>query len=95
MTDNNPRLLRVFLCHASNDKPIVKVLYKRLVANGVDAWLDEEKLLAGQNWRTEIPKAVRSSDVVIVCISQNSISKEGFVQKFSTVQVQVKLRRKL
>lgn len=75
------RSLSVFLCHASPDKPTVRALYKRLIANGIDAWLDEERLLPGQNWREEIPQAVRSSDVVIVCISGNSVNKEGFVQK--------------
>ena len=46
--DKGPRMLRVFLCHASGDKPAVRKLYQRLCAEGVDAWLDEEKLLPGQ-----------------------------------------------
>ena len=81
MTKNTNRSLKVFLCHASSDKPEVWKLYSRLVNDGVDAWLDKEKLIPGQNWQIEIPKAVRNSDVVIVCLSSKSISKEGFVQK--------------
>jgi hypothetical protein len=42
------------LCHASADKPAVRDLYKRLVADGVDAWLDAESLVPGQNWQVEI-----------------------------------------
>jgi formylglycine-generating enzyme required for sulfatase activity len=75
------RPLKVFLCHASADKPAVRNLYKRLVADGVDAWLDAESLIAGQNWQVEIPKAIRESDVVIVCLSEKSINKEGYVQR--------------
>jgi formylglycine-generating enzyme required for sulfatase activity len=75
------RVLRVFLCHASGDKPAVRELHQRLCAQGIDAWLDEEKLLPGQDWQLEIPKAVRVSDVVIVCLSKKSINKAGFVQK--------------
>ena len=75
------RPLKVFLCHASGDKPPVRDLYKRLTAEGVDAWLDKEKLLPGQDWRLEIPKAVRDADVVVVCLSNKSITKEGYVQK--------------
>lgn len=75
------RPLRVFLCHASNDKPAVRELYRRLTADGFAPWLDEEKLLAGHDWEHEIRKAVRSSDVVIVCLSRKAITKEGFVQK--------------
>lgn len=75
------RPLRVFLCHASGDKPAVIKLYEQLIKDGIDAWLDKEKLIAGQDWQFEIPKAVRNSDVVIVCLSSQSVTKEGFVQK--------------
>jgi formylglycine-generating enzyme required for sulfatase activity len=85
MADNakqeSKRVLRVFLCHASGDKPAVRELYQRLCAEGIDAWLDEEKLLPGQDWELEIPKAVRDSHVVIVCLSPSSITKAGYVQK--------------
>jgi TIR domain len=75
------RSLRIFLCHSSNDKPAVRELYYRLKADGVDPWLDEEKLLPGQHWEEEIPKAVRDSDVVLVCLSRGSLTKTGYVQK--------------
>lgn len=77
-----PRQLRVFLCHASQDKPIVRELYQRLKAeNWIDPWLDKAKLLPGQDWELVIEKAVDDSDVVIVCLSSQSVSKEGFVQR--------------
>lgn len=75
------RPLRVFLCHAASDKPAVEKLYKRLIKDGLDAWLDIEKLIPGQNWQDEITKVVYNSDAVIVCLSSQSITKEGFVQK--------------
>jgi outer membrane protein assembly factor BamD (BamD/ComL family) len=81
MAIGEKRALKVFLCHASGDKPQVWVLYKRLVVEGVDAWLDKEKLLPGQDWRVEIPRAVRESDVVVVCLSNKSITQEGYIQK--------------
>lgn len=42
-------LLRVFLCHASGDKPEVRKLYSWLRTIGTSPWLDEEDLLAGQD----------------------------------------------
>lgn len=75
------RALRVFLCHSSDDKPAVRALYKRLHKQGFDPWLDEEKLIPGQNWPLEITKAMRSCDLVLVCLSKNSVSKKGYVQK--------------
>jgi len=76
-----PRRLKVFLCHASGDKPAVRDLYHRLRSDGIVPWLDEEDLLPGQDWQLEIPKAVRSSDAVIICLSSRAITKAGYVQK--------------
>jgi hypothetical protein len=73
--------LRVFLCHASQDKPAVRVLYQRLRTEGYKPWLDEEDLLPGQDWEQAIARAVRDADVVLVCLSQASIGKRGYVQK--------------
>jgi len=51
------RKLRVFLCHASQDKSIVRELYQRLLAEDwIGSWLNEEKLLPGQNWDMGIKK---------------------------------------
>lgn len=73
--------LRVFLCHDSQDKQKVRDLCKQLLSDSFDVWLDEIKLLPGQEWAIEIPRAVRNSHIVIVCLSHKSISKEGYVQK--------------
>ena len=76
------RPLRVFLCHASQDKPAVRELYNALKAEGwIDPWLDKAKILPGQDWRVVIEKAVEASDVVMACLSCQSVSKEGFVQR--------------
>lgn len=77
---NQQRRLKVFLCHAHEDEAVVRRLYQRLIRDGVDAWLDKEKLLAGQDWRLEIARAVGESDVVIVCLSKQ-FNQPGFRQK--------------
>ena len=80
MTTNRP--LRVFLCHSSNDKPAVRELYQKLRAEPwIQPWLDEEELYPGQDWNMEIEKAVEAADAIIVCLTKNSISKEGYVQR--------------
>jgi TIR domain len=73
--------LRVFVCHASEDKPLVRELCERLSAFPVDVWLDECRILPGQDWEREIERAIRSSQVALVCLSPESVSKAGFVQK--------------
>jgi putative nucleotidyltransferase with HDIG domain len=77
---DDPRL-RVFLCHASEDKEKVRELYETLSSLGVDPWLDEKKLLPGQFWRSELARALQQSHLVLVCLSKKSVSKEGTVQR--------------
>lgn len=74
------RPLKVFLCHAHADRDPVRKLYTRLTKDGVDAWLDKEKLLPGQDWEYEIRKGVREADVVVVCLSKQ-FNQAGFRQK--------------
>jgi len=77
------RSLKVFLCHSSGDKPATRSLYFQLrsAAVYIVPWLDKENLLPGQRWEYEISLAVRGSDIVLVCVSNNSIRKTGYVQK--------------
>jgi len=73
--------VRVFLCHASEDRVTTRKLCNRLRSDGVDPWLDEQRLLAGQDWRYEIEQAVAASDVVLVCLTRHAVEKIGFVQR--------------
>jgi hypothetical protein len=81
MPDSMSEVKRVFLCHSSGDKVQVRDLYQRLRSDGFHPWLDEEDLLPGQDWKQAIATAVRSSVVVLVCLSKSSIAKTGFVQR--------------
>lgn len=76
---NTPPKLKVFLYHASEDKPIVRELYDRLRMDGFDPWLDSELLVPGENWPLEIQKAMRASQAVIVSLSEAAIVKEGYI----------------
>ena len=73
--------LRVFLCHSSGDKASVRDLHRRLKTAGFEPWLDELELLPGQNWREEISAAIRTSHAIVVCLSRQSVTKEGYLQK--------------
>jgi hypothetical protein len=77
----SPKTVKVFLCHASEDKPAIRQLHEKLLREGFYVWLDEKSLLPGQDWKQEISKAVRNSDIVVICLSKMSINKAGFVQK--------------
>ncbi|MDX5409323.1 MAG: toll/interleukin-1 receptor domain-containing protein [Thauera sp.] len=73
--------LKVFLCHSKDDKEQVRKLYLRLLALGCEPWLDDESLMPGQDWDSEIRRAIRASHVFVACLSSGSVTKRGYVQK--------------
>jgi TIR domain len=58
-------------------------IYQRLQAQHLQPWMDKMDLLPGQQWRQEIPKALRASDFVLIFFSQHSVAKQGYVQRES------------
>jgi TIR domain len=64
------------LCHAREDKSAAKDLYHCLKADGFDPWLDEQNLLAGQNWQKEIPEAIKTSKVLIILLTAFKTTKK-------------------
>ncbi len=72
------RQLRIFLCHASEDKPTVRDIYQKLKAYNVDLWFDEENLLPGEQWEQIIPDVIHRCDIVLICLSHTFLLKEGY-----------------
>jgi hypothetical protein len=78
----NQKEPRIFLCHASNDKARVRELYRKLKEAGYHPWLDEEDLLPGQKWWPAIRKVISDlNNLVVVCLSCNSVNRRGVVQR--------------
>ena len=71
----------IFLSYASPDYDRVHEYYTALVSDGFDPWLDKEKLVAGQNWDFEIKRALTRAVIIVVFLSENSISRRGYVQR--------------
>lgn len=80
LTEQRP--LKVFLSYASQDKPAVTEIYGALKRESwVDPWLDKVKILPGQDWQMVIETAVDEADVAILCLSNQLVTKEGYVQR--------------
>ncbi len=73
--------IQIFLAHASEDKPAVLALHERLKQAGYKPWLDKKDLIPGQNWRDEIPKAIKASQIFLACLSAKSANKQGYIQR--------------
>src|SRR5690349_25059652 len=56
-------------------------LYKDLKNTGLNPWLDEQSLLPGQRWESQIKEAMGKSRYFITVLSRNSVVKKGYVQK--------------
>ena len=71
----------VFISYARQDLDVAKRIFKDLKANGMEPWFDEESLLPGQNWRTEIDREIRNSRFFLPLLSTRSLTKEGTFRK--------------
>jgi hypothetical protein len=67
-----------FLIHAHEDGEVVHQLYQRMIADGLNVWLDAERLQPGQDWQNEIRDAILKCDVVLVCLSRNFDKQQGY-----------------
>ena len=73
-------MANVFISYTRRDAIVAQEIYDRLVSEGYTVWMDKKSLSPGQDWRTEIEKAIRACDVFIACLSNYSVNKTGFVQ---------------
>ena len=71
--------IKIFLAHASEDKPLIRSLHARLTAVGFKLWLDEVDLIPGMNWKDEIRMQIKECDVFLACLTPNS-AKTGFLR---------------
>jgi hypothetical protein len=75
---NLAKQLRIFLLYARQDEETVYRLYRRLINEGANVWMDTQKLLPGQDWQYEIRKAIHGSDLVVACLSRQFNKQGGF-----------------
>ena len=66
--------INVFLSHNHQDKPFVRKLANLLQSQGLNVWLDERKIRAGESITGKISEGLEINDIFIVVLSQNSIN---------------------
>jgi TIR domain len=72
--------VRVFISYAREDRTFAARIYNALRDIGIDAWLDAKSILPGRRWKRDIAEALRTSDYVVILLSDHSVSKRGYCQ---------------
>jgi hypothetical protein len=69
-----------FLSHSSQDKPFIRQLAADLTANGVDVWLDEQRIRVGDSIPEKLAQGLAGSDFFLIAMSEHSAGS-AWVQK--------------
>ncbi len=81
LSSKNDHDKTVFISYARENSKAARRLFRDLKGAGLIPWLDKESLIAGQNWKIGINKAISSSRYFIPIFSSVSVSKRGYIQK--------------
>lgn len=74
---NKKHLLgKIFISYSSKDKDFVHKLAKKLEKHDYATWLDEKEIITGDYLPRKIGKAIKTSKIIIIVVSKNSISSK-------------------
>src|SRR2546430_17495243 len=81
---------RVFVCHATEDKDrFVRMFGIRLRQNGIEAWVDEWEIQAGDRLVQKIfDDGIKNAKSFIVILSHNSVEKPWVKEELDAAVVQ-------
>lgn len=71
----------IFLAYAHQDRNAARSIYALLRSAGIQVWMDEQDLLPGQFWHSEVDKAIQRSDLTVILMSASVDSEKGFWSK--------------
>lgn len=84
-----------FLSHSSADKPFIRQLAADLTANGIDVWLDEQRIKIGDSIPDKIAQGLAESDFFLLGVSENSANSEWVKKELNNALVSEVKRRKV
>lgn len=84
-----------FLSHSSKDKPFIRQLAADLTAEGVDVWLDEQRIGIGDSIPEKIAQGLAESDFFLLATSQHSADSAWVKKELNNALVNEVQRRKV
>jgi hypothetical protein len=84
-----------FLSHSSKDKPFIRQLATDLTADGIDVWLDEQRIRVGDSIPESIAQGLAQSDYFLIAVSQNSIGSDWVRRELNNALIDEVERRQV
>jgi len=75
----------VFISHAAEDTQEADIVYQYLEANGYKCWMDIHDITPGVLYANEIMKGFNESSVIVVILSNNTMSSTGVLYEVDHV----------
>src|SRR5262245_19821964 len=63
----------IFLSHSGEDTPIARDLAGLLVRQGLDVWLDVERLMPGDRWGEKIEAGLREATALVLYVGRSGV----------------------
>jgi len=74
---------QIFISYSRKDSDFVRRLVDDLTSRGVDIWLDQRDIKAGERWDTSVQNGLRDSDYFMVVLSPESVSSENVMDEIA------------
>jgi TIR domain len=84
-----------FLSHSSQDKTIIRQIASDLTAEGVEVWLDEQRIHVGDSIPEKIAQGLAQSDFFLIALSEHSVDSEWVKRELNNALVQEISKRKI
>lgn len=81
---------KVFLSYSRKNKKFVERLARDLSDAGLEVWVDFRQIHAGEFWQEEIYRGIERADIVVLCLSPDSVVSEWVQREVNTARDQGK-----
>lgn len=73
--------MKVFLSYSKEDCKLARALASQLKKIGLEPWDPNEVLFPGDNWASEIGKALEKSEAMVVLVSPSSMKSDQVLRE--------------
>lgn len=70
--------MKIFLSYASQDRPVADAVHRALAEQGHDVFFDREDLPPGEEFHARIRRAIETSDLFVILVSENAIDPGSY-----------------